>query len=147
YRRAAALRFGATKAVSPEEAAQTIAAATDGKGADIVLEMVGHNQSTINDALEHVACAGIVVAFGVPDDRAYSGFEYSTFFRKNVTLIASVIPDPSVDFPEAVQLIEEGRFSTEGVFTHVLPLAQVQQAFQLASDYADGVVKVVVDFS
>ena len=51
--------------------------------------------------------------------------EFSKFFRKNVNLIASVIPDPGRDFPEAVALIEQGRFSTEGLFTHTVPLAAV----------------------
>ena len=39
-------------------------------------------------------CSGIVAAFGVPDDAVYDTFEFSKFFRKNVNLIASVIPDP-----------------------------------------------------
>lgn len=34
---------------------------------------------------------------GVPDDAVYDHFEYSKFFRKNVQLIASVIPDPGTD--------------------------------------------------
>ena len=39
-------------------------------------------------------CSGIVAAFGVPDDAVYDTFEFSKFFRKNINLIASVIPDP-----------------------------------------------------
>lgn len=145
YRRDLALTFGASRAVSPDDAAGVIAEMTGGRGADVVLEMVGHNQDTINAALEHVACAGTVVAFGVPDDAVYGHFEFSKFFRKNVNLVASVIPDPGTDFPEAVRLIEEGRFSTEGIFTHVLQLAEVEKAFSIASSYAEGVVKLVVE--
>jgi threonine dehydrogenase-like Zn-dependent dehydrogenase len=29
---------------------------------------------------------------------------------QNLTMIASVTPDPGVDFPEAVELMETGRF-------------------------------------
>lgn len=147
HRRAVALSCGATLAVPPERAAAAVAEATGGRGADVVLEMVGHCQHTINEALELVACAGIVAAFGVPDDRVYHTFEYSTFFRKNVTLVASVVPDPAVDFPEAVRLIEQGRFSTDGLFTHTMPLSDLQKAFEMAADYKDGVVKLVVDLS
>lgn len=145
YRRELSFRFGANQAVAPDQASEAIAAATGGRGADVVLEMVGHNQDTINDCLEYVACSGIVVAFGVPDDALYDHFEYSKFFRKNVKLIASVIPDPGTDFPEAVKLIEEGRFSTDGIFTHVVPLAEVERAFTIASSYSDGVVKLVIE--
>jgi len=147
YRRSKALSMGATHAVAPEEAEAVLAELTSGQGADVVLEMVGHNQDTINFALELAASAGTVAAFGVPDDRIYEKFEYTLFFRKNITLIASVIPDPGTDFPEAVQLIEQGRFKTEGILTHVLPLAEVQKAFTMAADYTDGVVKLVVDLS
>ncbi|CAE7181604.1 tdh [Symbiodinium pilosum] len=114
FRRRLAEEFGATKAVAPEDAAAAVAAATGGRGADVVLEMVGHNQATINDALELVAKCGTVVAFGVPDDAVYGTFQFAKFFRKNVTLMSSVIPDPGVDFPQAVDLIERGSFSTEG---------------------------------
>lgn len=144
-RRKASIAFGATQAVSPEEAPSAIAAVTDGRGADVVLEMVGHCQESINLALDYVAMSGIVGAFGVPDDSVYHTFEYTKFFRKNVQLIASVIPDPGRDFPEAVRLVEQGRFSTEGIFTHTFPLDELQRAFTIASDYEDGVVKVVID--
>lgn len=144
-RRQASLAFGATLAVSPEEAPEAIAAVTGGRGADVVLEMVGHCQDSINLAMSYVANSGIVCAFGVPDDGVYHTFQYSLFFRKNVQLIASVIPDPGVDFAESVRLVEQGRFSTDVILTHTLPLDQLQRAFEMAADYQDGVIKVVID--
>ncbi|CAJ1435849.1 unnamed protein product [Effrenium voratum] len=131
-RRALATQFGATHAVTPQEAPAAVFQVAP-KGADLVLEMVGHNQETIKEALELVAPCGIVTAFGVPDDSVYM-FQYAKFFRKNATLVASVIPDPGVDFPEAVELVEQGRFSTEGIFTHTFPLSEIQKAFTIASE-------------
>eukprot|EP00929_Paragymnodinium_shiwhaense_P079621 TRINITY_DN41509_c0_g1_i1.p1 TRINITY_DN41509_c0_g1~~TRINITY_DN41509_c0_g1_i1.p1 ORF type:complete len:658 (+),score=88.83 TRINITY_DN41509_c0_g1_i1:57-2030(+) len=145
YRRKIAVKFGATDVFAPAEAQEGILALTDGKGADVVLEMVGHNQSSINECLDYVACSGIVVAFGVPDDAVYESFQFSKFYRKNVKLIASVIPDPGTDFAEAVELIEQNRFSTDGIFTHTFPLADVSRAFDVAANYKDGVVKLVVE--
>ncbi|CAJ1406290.1 unnamed protein product [Effrenium voratum] len=144
-RRALATQFGATHAVTPQEAPAAVFQVAP-KGADLVLEMVGHNQETIKEALELVAPCGIVTAFGVPDDSVYM-FQYAKFFRKNATLVASVIPDPGVDFPEAVELVEQGRFSTEGIFTHTFPLSEIQKAFTIASEYQDNVVKVVLDLT
>jgi hypothetical protein len=40
---------------------------------------------------------------GVPDDAVYDTFEFSKFFRKNINLIASVIPDPDNDFPVSLE--------------------------------------------
>lgn len=145
YRRQISLTFGANQAVSPEQAQAVIFASTHGRGADVVLEMVGHNQQTINECLGYVASSGIIMAFGVPDDAVYS-FSYSLLFRKNVTLMTTVVPDPGVDFPEAVRLVEEGRFNTDGIFTHSMPLERVHEAFVLASSYTDEVVKLVIEF-
>ena len=52
---------------------------------------------------------------------------------------------PGVDFPDAIRLIEHGQFSTEGIFTHSLPLADVHRAFTIASSYTEGVVKLVIE--
>merc|ERR1712187_133731 len=122
-----------------------IEAATGGRGADVVIEMVGHNQDSINQCLDYVCCSGTVAAFGVPDDAVHDHFDYAKMFRKNVHLISSVIPDPGVDFPQAVRLIEQGRFSTKGIFTHTVPLHDVAKGFEKASTYADNVVKLVVE--
>mmetsp|Transcript_50848 Transcript_50848/g.107947 ORF Transcript_50848/g.107947 Transcript_50848/m.107947 type:complete len:665 (+) Transcript_50848:204-2198(+) len=147
FRREASLKCGATAVASPEEAHALVMKLTNGRGADIVLEMVGHNQQTVNDCLSLCKIGGIVTCFGVPDDQQYQDFGYGLFFRKNITMIATVFPDPQEDFPEAVKLIEEGRFSTAGLLTHTLPLSRVNEAFEISSDYKDGVVKLVIDFS
>eukprot|EP00913_Durusdinium_trenchii_P010198 g9560.t1 len=138
FRRRQARRFGAGRAVAPGEALTAVKAVAP-KGADLVLEM-----ETINEALDLVRSGGTVVAFGVPDDPVYN-FHYGKFFRKNVTLMASVFPDPGVDFPAAVELLETGRFDTEGIITHTFPLVEIQKAFTLATEYQDDVIKVVLD--
>jgi len=145
YRRALALQFGAHEAMPPEDAMQAIQAATADRGAELVLEMVGHNQDTVNAALDYVARAGMVCCFGVPDEAVYE-FHFSKFFRKNVCLLSSVIPDPGVDFPEAVRMVETGQFDTDGLFTHTLPLREIEKAFTVASNYEEGVVKLVIAF-
>ena len=146
YRRKASAAAGATHTCTPEEAAGVVAELTGGVGADVVLEMVGHNQDTVNEAIALARCAGTVVAFGVPDDSLYERFAFTEFFRKNLKLVASVIPDPGVDFPDAVKLIEQGRFDVEALITHTLPLASVNEAFEMACNYEDNVLKLVVEF-
>ena len=86
-----------------------------------------------------------IVCFGVPDDQTYA-FTYLKFFRANLTMIASVTPDPGVDFPEAVQVMESGSFgSVAPLYTHVLRLEEAQQAFQMMADCSDGVIKMIFD--
>ena len=62
-----------------------------------------------------------------------------------MTMFGTVIPDPGTDFPDAVELIEQGRFSTEGLLTHSIPLADVQHGFEIASKYLDNVIKLVIE--
>lgn len=146
YRRmvAASGAFGATAATAPGKAALEAVRAVAPGGADVVLEMVGHNQETINEALDLVKSGGTVVAFGVPDDPVYH-FHFEKFSRKNVVLMASVYPDPGVDFPEAVELLEQGQFDTEGIITHSFPLSEIQKAFSIATEYQDNVIKVALE--
>ena len=42
----------------------------------------------------------------MPDDAVYDTFEFSKFFRKNINLIASVIPDPDNDFPVRLEELD-----------------------------------------
>ena len=56
---------------------------TNGKMADLVVEMVGHQTETINDCLDLVKRGGTILAFGVPDDNNYN-FRYGDFFRQNI---------------------------------------------------------------
>lgn len=62
-RRAHALRFGATEAVAPEAAASLVAELTDGRGADVVLELSGAGRA-VADSLELVRTGGSVVWVG-----------------------------------------------------------------------------------
>ena len=54
---------------------------TDGKGADIVFEMVGHNTATVSTAAELCCPGGVVMCFGIPDVPVYDDFKFLTFFR------------------------------------------------------------------
>lgn len=60
---------------------------TDGKGADIVFEMVGHQEETINECLDLVASGGTVLAFGVPRAAQYN-INFSDLFRRNIQLVS-----------------------------------------------------------
>eukprot|EP00039_Didymoeca_costata_P029607 m.25500 g.25500 ORF g.25500 m.25500 type:complete len:631 (+) comp7709_c0_seq1:150-2042(+) len=146
YRQQRALECGATHAVGPDKALELIHELTDGRGVDIVIEMVGHNQDTINTCFEYVRNNGTVGIFGVPDDATYNNFEYGKMFRKNLTLVSAVVPDPGRDFPQALALIEQGRFATDGILTHSFKLNDIQNGFDVSSSYKDNVIKLVFEF-
>eukprot|EP01052_Picozoa_sp_SAG31_P071702 SAG31_NODE_30633_length_378_cov_0.924731_1_plen_65_part_00 len=57
-----------------------------------------------------------------------------------------VIPDPGLDFPEAIKMVEAGIFDSSPLFTHTFGLSEIQRAFEMCSVYSDGVIKMVFDF-
>ena len=118
---------------------------TNGKMADLVVEMVGHQTETINDCLDLVKRGGTILAFGVPDDNNYN-FRYGDFFRQNIHLISTVGPEELEDYPLAMDFIVQRRINVSPIITHHLPFTEVQCGFDLFSDRQDEAIKVVLDF-
>ena len=142
-----ARRMQATHTVNPEreDIVTQVREITDGRMADLVVEIVGHNQQTVNLCLELAKRLGTVLTFGVPDDSVYA-FQYGEFFRKNVTMIGSVGPDSQNDYPLAMDMIAQGRLDVSPLITHHLPFTEVQRGFELFIDHQDQAIKVVLDY-
>ena len=90
-RRDVAAEFGVDECVW-DTAARWAATLADGSRPDLVVEAVGHQAGTLDDAVQAVAKNGRVLAFGVPDEPYYA-FPFARFFRKNATLIGGVTED------------------------------------------------------
>ena len=89
-----------------EDLVAAVAEITDGRMADLVIEVVGHQTETINQCLQLLKRGGTLLAFGVPDDEVYD-FHFADFFRKNLQFIGSVGPDAPNDFPLAMDMIAQ----------------------------------------
>ena len=42
-------------------------------------------------------------------------------------------------------MMEAGEFEADALYTHVFKLEEVQKAFEISSNYTDGVIKMVFD--
>ena len=104
-----------------EDPVAVVAEITEGRMADLVIEVVGHQTETINECLSLLKRDGTLLAFGVPDDQVYD-FHFADFFRKNIRFIGSVGPDAPNDFPLAMDMIAQGRLDVSPIITHHLPL-------------------------
>ena len=103
-------------------------------GAELVVEAVGHQQATIGDAIRMCRPKGVVLAMGVPDDQDYV-LPYEQYFRRNLTMIASVTPEWAVWLPAALLAYLDGAEDLRPLVTHVIPLrtvADVERAYGLA---------------
>ncbi|MFB3042535.1 MAG: zinc-binding dehydrogenase [Candidatus Poribacteria bacterium] len=147
YRLEVSKQMRATHTINAEEEDPVAAVEkiTDGRMADLVVEIVGHQTETINQCLELVKRGGTILAFGVPDDAIYD-FHFSNFFRKNIRFIGSVGPDVQNDFPLAMDMIVQGRFDVSPIITHHLPFTEAQRGFEMSLYKKDGAIKIVFDY-
>lgn len=111
---------------------------------DIVLEMVGHQTSTVADAMAAVAPSGTVVAFGVPDDDWYA-LPLRDFFRRNGTLVTGVTRDHRTMLERAQDYLNEQPWLADYIITDVFPLDEVEDAFAAAMVPSPGQRKIVLE--
>ena len=129
--------------VDPVTAVEQI---TDGRMADLVFEVVGHQTETINQCMDMVKRDGTILAFGVPDEPTYP-FGFGDLFRKNIRLIGSVGPDAQNNFPLAMDMIAQGRIDVSPMITHRLPFTEVQRGFELSLYKKDEAIKIVLEYA
>ena len=134
-----------TLQVSLEKNAEDIAAGVRSILGGESPECVGHREQRANLCFEICRKAGTVFFFGVPPKHV-ENFDLHKMFFKNQTLVTSVGPDFTKDFPLAMRWIAEGRVNVAPIITHHMQLAQIQEAFDLFSTRQDKALKVFLDF-
>jgi L-iditol 2-dehydrogenase len=108
---------------------------------DIVVEAVGHQVATLNDAVEAVAPAGYVYYFGIPDDPCYP-FNFQRFMRKNLTLASGSTWDRRYWLKEGTKYADENPDLLKDYVTHVFSTRDTQAAYELANVPAVARLKV-----
>ena len=139
------MRATHTVNVGREDAAGAVREITGGRMADLAVEVVGHQQETVNTCLDLVKRGGLVLSFGVPDDQFYN-VDFGKIIRQNISLIGSIGPEVQADIPLAMEMIAQGRVNVVPILTHTLPFDQVQRGFEIFTHRSDGAIKVVLDY-
>ncbi len=128
-----ARRFGATHVVdaSKDDPVEAVRALTDGHGADVCIEAVGHPE-VLRQAFFARDLAGTVVQVGVPNpEMAMPDIPMIDFFGRGGALKPSWYGDclPSRDFPMLIDLYLQGRFDLDGFVSETIALDDVEEAF------------------
>ena len=126
-RRSLAERLGA-EAVAPEEAADVVAAATNGLGADVVIEAAG-SPGAIDASLRLARGRGVVSVVGAHFEPDYP-LNNALMFERELTLRFS-IGDPTADGDLLLGKLASGELDPTPVVTHRLPLADAAEAYRL----------------
>ncbi len=125
--------FGATHTVNSKQTdpVAAIRAATDGHGADVCVEAVGHPE-VLRQAFFARDLAGTVVQVGVPTPTMkFPDIPMIEFFGRGGALKPSWYGDclPNRDFPLLVDLHLQGRLRLQDFVTETIGLGDVEEAF------------------
>ena len=141
YRLEKAAEMGASWIVNPTESAvlpNVLLHAPEGM--DVVFEASGA-QSAVDNALEILKPGGKLVLVGIPPEAQYQ-FNMDLMRRKEITVINVRRQNEAME--EAIQLVSERKVNLKQMVTHYFQLRKTPVAFDIVSNYADGVVKAMV---
>ena len=113
---------------------------------DLVIEAVGHQVGTLDDAITVAAHNGTVLYFGIPDDPFYP-VRFGPLMDKNLVLRFGRTPrsDRRQALREAAAYVTRHPDLPREYVTHVLPVTEAQAAFEMGSRPARGQLKVVLE--
>lgn len=143
WKRSVADRLGADLTVSTgEDAIRAVQGATQGHGADVVIESTGMVAS-IADAIAMVRPGGTVVLFGIYTASEASLPFYQLYYKEPTVISARAAMGE--DFPESIDLVAGGRITLSPLVTQVMPVAELAQALGMLESDADGRMKIILE--
>ncbi|MGW2695886.1 Zn-dependent alcohol dehydrogenase [Streptomyces sp. NPDC001296] len=130
-RREAALRFGATRAVAPDGLPDAKHQVTADEGFDHVFEVVGKS-ATARTAYENTRRGGtlVVVGAGALDDFLRLNMFELFFDEKRILPSLYGGGDVLRSYERTIALWRAGRIDLEGLITHRVPLAGINEALE-----------------
>lgn len=114
----------------------------ENSGLDLVFECCG-KQEAFDQAVEILKPGGRLVVVGIPEFDRWS-MDVEKTRRKEISL---QFIRRQVDCVEtALDLMKSGTINIENMVTHRFPFKSTKMAFDLVSEYKDGVMKAMIDF-
>ena len=136
--------------------AEKIKVLTDGRGADVTIEVTGSARA-LNEAIRATAYSARVVALGFLQGEAAGLLLGEEFHHNRINLVCSQISNvnPALSYRwDRLRLIhtimdlqEKGYLNLRPVITHIIPFKQAAQGFQILDETPEEALQVVLDFS
>jgi len=129
-----------------DEVAAVVSKITGGRMADVCIDMVGHQGATLDLCARLCRVSGTAMLFGLPPAEEHDSMRirFPDFFR-NVQYVCSHSPGMEM-FALALDMLQQGRIDVRPLFTHTLAFTQFISAYEMASNYTDGVIKTLLTF-
>lgn len=140
HRRQLALALGADTAFEPQEAIEEILRATGRRGVDCAIDCAAGNETT-NQAIQLARNAGRVALTGIHSTTNVS-MDGSAMRRKELVIFN--VRRSNHETEEALELLQAHPDWFQPLLTHSRDLDHIGDAFTIASQYRDGVGKMIV---
>jgi L-iditol 2-dehydrogenase len=140
HRRELARGLGAAAAFEPGEAVEEIVAATGGRGVDCAIDCAAGAETT-NQAIQITRNAGRVALTGIHSTPLVA-MDGSAMRRKELTIFN--VRRSNGETGEALELLHSDPEWFRPLLTHTRPMDRIDEAFAIASQYRDGVGKMIV---
>ena len=134
-----AREFGAdaTIDVENENTRQRVRELTDGRGADVVVDVSAYAVEPVAESLDYVAPGGTIVLAGVKGFKEIPKFVSDKIVLKEIA-VRGAIGVTSTGYESAIRLIESGRVPLERMHTHDFSLEEAELAIRtLAREIPD----------
>ena len=123
--------------VDNEDSVRRVKELTEGKGADIVVDVSSYATQPVADALSMVRPGGTIVLAGVKGFKSVDQFVSDLIVMKEIT-IKGAIGATSSGYGRAIKLIESGRVDFSSMHTHDFPLADAELAIRTLAREIEG---------
>ena len=140
HRRELARGIGADVVLEPDEAVQDILRETGQRGVDCAIDCAA-SEHTTSQAIQVTRNAGRVALTGIHTTRLVT-MDGSAMRRKELTLFN--VRRSNHETEEALELLQEHADWFRPLLTHTRELDRIDEAFAIASQYRDGVGKMIV---
>jgi threonine dehydrogenase-like Zn-dependent dehydrogenase len=141
--------------VADGEVGERIKQWTEGRGADVAIEVTG-STTALHEAIRSVAYAARVVAMGFFQGEAQGLYLGEEFHHNRVQIVGSqisgVAPERALRWDRLRLVHTTMRLQLEGVLrlrpliTHIVPFHEAAEAFRLLDESPAGALQVVLDF-
>jgi 2-desacetyl-2-hydroxyethyl bacteriochlorophyllide A dehydrogenase len=142
-KRALAETLGADLTIPGGDGAiEKVREATEGRGADVVIETTGFVPS-VSAAVNMVRSGGRILLFGIITAKEGALPFYDLYF-KEIALISARVAK-SEDYPGALALVERGQVALEPLISDVMPLEELKAAIGMLGSDSGQRMKIIMD--
>lgn len=106
--------------------------------------LVSASTSAIPEAIPHMNYGGIISYIGIEyGPGATLQFDANDFHFRKLQLRASHAA-PAIYYPTCLQLLQDGHVDGEAIISHVMPLAQIEEAMTMLRDAREETLKIII---